>query len=82
MDTREFNTLGLDERANLVWNKGVFLSSAHGARHSYSLYAYADFYAEIVITHEKGGRIEDIVPFRRGYRLNKHTAKVNLIKLV
>jgi hypothetical protein len=73
MSTREYSLLSIHKRANLLWNTGKFLSSTHGRSRSYSLYALGDFYAEIVISHEGGGKIEDVVPFKRGFRLDKYS---------
>jgi hypothetical protein len=72
MGTREYSLLSLHKRANLLWNKGRFLSSAHGKTHSYSLYSFDDFYAEIVISHKGGGIIEDVIPFKQGFRFDKY----------
>jgi hypothetical protein len=80
MGTSDFSILPVNVRANLVWNKGQFLTCAHKKDHSYSLYAFDGFYVEIVIAHDKGGKIEDIVPFRRGYRLYKYARNVNSFK--
>lgn len=43
----EFNQLGLDAQANLLWEHGTFLMNRLDDRHIFNLYSLSDFYVEV-----------------------------------
>ncbi|GEO09717.1 hypothetical protein [Segetibacter aerophilus] len=45
---RQFNSLAQDEKADVVYNFGVYLLDYENVRHLFSLYQLSSFYVEMV----------------------------------
>lgn len=47
MGIYEFNQLGPDDQANLLWEHGTFLMNRLDDKHIFNLYSLSDFYVEV-----------------------------------
>jgi hypothetical protein len=77
----EFDELSLDDRLNLLWGVGVFLSRVQQVKHTYLLYAVYNYYVEVIINHQGSATVSQAVAFDGGNRLNKHVQAVPLTDL-
>jgi hypothetical protein len=81
MTYAEFENLPMAERAQLLREKGNFLMTREGLRYSVSLYAIADFFAELWLNMEKS-KVIDVKPFRESWRLNAFLDDLDLKDLL
>lgn len=71
MTSYEFIALDINERAEVLWEKGQFIDNSEGA----VLYFLGNFYVEVIV--DETGIIE-IAPFKQGYRLGKYLENITL----
>lgn len=72
-----FLQLDLNHRASLLWERGSHLTSSVQEDKSFTLYHLNNFYVEVVIDSSKD-EIIDIVPFARGWRLDKYLELIQI----
>lgn len=72
-----FLILDLNERANLLRKKGVFLMLANSTAFSFSLYCIQDFYVEVV-RNTAENKITQIEAFTSGWRLEKYLDEIDI----
>ncbi len=71
MGLYEFIVLNIDQKADEVWNNGIFLSTYYENGHAFMLYKLPEFYAEIKYCKSQN-KIIDVVGFTKGWKLDKH----------
>jgi hypothetical protein len=81
MSIYDFIKLSLEERAELVLERGVFLDSFASGVNATSLYLLDGFFVEAEIC-VKEARITDFIPFKQGYRLEKYVEDVDLTQIL
>lgn len=74
----EYIVLGKNERAELLWSKGEFITSIIGKDCSTSLYTLFGFYVEILIIEHD---LTEIIPFKQGERLEKYLPDIDITDL-
>ncbi|MDJ1485942.1 hypothetical protein QNI16_36010 [Cytophagaceae bacterium YF14B1] len=72
-----FAQLPLNEKAELTWQKGTFLTCQMLESHSLSLYALGDFYVELVYDPENN-RIVDLTAFKDTSGLAPYLDKIKI----
>jgi hypothetical protein len=72
-----FITLDLNERAQMVWEKGKYIASRLSQKKRMNLYSLEDYYVEIEML-SPALVIVDAVPFLRGHRLDKYLDDINI----
>ena len=77
----DYIKLDLNDRANLLWDEGVFIEKYIDLHIITNLYYLNKFYVEVVLSN-KDGRISEITPFRSGERLEKYIRHVDLKSLI
>lgn len=77
MSLYEFTALTIDQRAEAIWDKGVYIHRAFGQNHAYQLYSMREFYAEVVLDLKLNCIIE-VTGFKRGERLEKYLDYIGL----
>src|SRR5688572_8374145 len=63
----DYIKLDLNDRANLLWDEGVFIEKYIDLQIITNLYYLDRFYVEVVLSN-KDGRISEITPFKSGDR--------------
>ena len=81
MEIEEYSKLGLGEKADILWKKGLFLENYCDKHVTINLYFIFNFFVEVVVVHNTF-RIKEIVPFNCGPRLEKYLATVSLSQLL
>lgn len=81
MSIYEFIRLSLEERAENVLDRGVYLESFTSGDSATSLYLLDGFFVEAEIC-VKETRITDFIPFKQGYRLEKYVQDVDLSQIL
>src|ERR1051325_1024517 len=76
----DFIALSLNDRAKVLWEKGTFLSSFTDEQFAFALYSLNDYYVEVSVSL-KNNNITEMIPFRQGWRLEKHLAQISLRSL-
>ena len=82
MTNYEFTALDINERANLLWEKGIFLDRYRDNEKGINLYYLHNFYVEVTISNNPTEEIIDISPFKNGIRFEKYLDKINLLKIL
>jgi hypothetical protein len=77
----DYIKLDLNDRANLLWDEGVFIEKYIDLHIITNLYYLDKFYVEVVLSN-KDGRISEITPFKSGDRLEKYIRHVDLKMLI
>jgi hypothetical protein len=77
----DYIKLDMNERANILWDEGVFIDKYIDLRIITNLYYLDKFYVEVVLSN-KDGRITEITPFKNGDRLEKYINHVDLKALI
>ena len=72
-----FVKLSLDEKAELIKKKGVFLENFGDAGNEINLYYLQGFFVEVEV-NKLQNLVVDIIPFRQGYKINKYKDKFSL----
>lgn len=81
MKISEFAMMELDDRINLVWNKGVFIDNFSDTEHIVSLYFLENFYVEVSVS-KSNQEIKEICAFKKSIRIEKYLNKVSLKNLL
>jgi len=81
MSIYDFIKLSLEERAELVLEREVYLESFTSGDNATSLYLLDGFFVEAEIC-VKETRITDFTPFKQGYRLEKYVQDVDLTQIL
>jgi hypothetical protein len=76
MTSYEFTALELNARADYLWQHGVHLANHVEQQNACVLYSLHSYYVEVITEQGKG--ILDVVPFKKGERLEKYLAKIML----
>jgi hypothetical protein len=77
-DLYNFNSLQLHQKATFLDKQSTFLVNLFENEISYSLYAYKNYYLEVIIDSETRNLI-DIVAFKTWDRLDKYFDNINLV---
>lgn len=75
-----FSQLPLNQKAQMSWQQGTFLTCQIQESHSLSLYALGDFYVELVYDPNKN-EIVDLTAFKDMGKLAVYLDKVSLGEL-
>ena len=81
MELYDYIKLGLNDKANLLWDEGVFIDKYIDLDMITNLYFLSNFYVEVVLSNSNG-RITEITPFKKGDRLEKYLRQVDLKELI
>ena len=73
----DFLVLDLNERAGILWEKGVFLINRREEKYSFTLYSFNDHYIEVIMSNFEN-RITEITPFKQGWRLEKYLDQIEI----
>ncbi len=73
----EYLLFNKDEKADYLWDKGVFLTNIKDTEYSYNLYSLNGYYVEVIYSN-LDNEIEDIRPFRKGDLLDKYLNAIDL----
>ncbi len=74
----EFILLDTAERAEILWDKGEFISNAVIEDCAYNLYTLYGFYVEVVLVQTE---LSEVTPFKQGERLEKYLACIDITEL-
>jgi hypothetical protein len=77
----QFIKLSLEEKANFVWQSGIFLDNFVDREKTTNLYYSRNFYIEITVAHREG-KILEITGFKGERRLDKYLRKIVLHELI
>lgn len=79
----EFQMLSTSEKADYLWEMGIFLETALEKGKKYQLYSLIDFYVEVEYD-PKENKIKDFRPFRsqRAIAFEKYLEQLDLSKLL
>jgi hypothetical protein len=77
----DYIKLNLNDKANLLWDEGVFIDKYIDLDMITNLYYLPNFYVEVVLSNSNG-RITEITPFKKGDRLEKYLRHVDLKELI
>lgn len=72
-----FVKLSLEEKAELIKKKGVFLENLGDGGNEINLYYLQGFFVEVEV-NKLQNFIVDITPFKQGYKANKYKDKLML----
>lgn len=72
--------LKIDDKANLLWQDGEFVTSVTSDANTISLYALYGYFVEVTV-NKACNKITDIVPFTKGASLEKYLDKINIDSL-
>ena len=67
----DFLVLDQNQRAEILWKKGLFLINRKEDKYSFTLYSFNDHYVEVIMSNFDN-KIIQIIPFRQGWRLEKY----------
>lgn len=81
MQLSEYNLLEVHQKARILGSPSVFLKSYMDEDINASLYAYNNFYIEVLWDSNTNNIIE-ILAFKNGVRLDKYLERINLSDLV
>jgi hypothetical protein len=73
MELYEYNKLNLTNRANILWNDGIFIVHAQNC----SLYVLFHFFCDVVLHNDE---IVEIRTFKKGILLDKYLDVMSLPK--
>ena len=68
MNIYEYAKLQQAEKVELLKEDGLFLEKFQDNDHTVFMYYLEEFFVELII---KDGKIVDIIPYKKGYKLNK-----------
>jgi hypothetical protein len=77
----DYIKLNLNDKANLLWDEGVFIDKYIDLDMITNLYYLHNFYVEVILSNSNG-RITEITPFKKGERLEKYLRHVDLKELI
>lgn len=77
MKLYEYIVLDLNDKANILWENGVFLDSHLETKRGFNLYYLNNYYVEVIVT-KLNEEIIDIMPFKQGHRLEKYLDKIEI----
>ncbi len=77
----DYIKLNMNDKANLLWDEGLFLDKYIDLDIITNLYYLNNFYVEVVLSNTNG-RISEITPFKKGNRLEKYLKAVDLKELI
>ena len=78
---QDYIKLNLNDKANLLWDEGLFIDKYIDLSIITNLYYLHNFYVEVVLSNVNG-RITEITPFKKGNRLEKYITQVDLKELI
>jgi hypothetical protein len=77
----DYIKLNMNEKANMLWDEGIFIDKYIDLSIITNLYYLHNFYVEVVLSNSNG-RITEITPFKKGERLDKYLGHVDLKELI
>ncbi len=81
MTAQEFGKLDIDERANLLWDKGEFISYCSHSNQTIALYAFSKMYVELFYTN-LDNEILKIEIMSDWKRLNQYLDSIHIVELL
>ena len=81
MEMEDYSQLGLGEKADILWKKGLFIENYCDKNVTINLYFIFDFFVEVVVLHNTF-RIKEITAFKDGQRFEKYLQTVSLRQLL
>ena len=77
----DYKILGLNEKADYLWENGEFIISSIGLKKRTNLYSLNDFLVEVVYSvHEN--QIIEISNFKSGHKMNKYLDEISVKDLL
>jgi hypothetical protein len=77
----QFNSLSKDEKADVVYNFGVYLLDYENVRHLFSLYQLSNFYVELVYNLRKRKALTRIKSHPTPDTIEKYLLKIDIKEL-
>jgi hypothetical protein len=77
----EYKQLSQLEKADILWQNGVFVDNYSDSKVTTNLYFLFRFFVEVVVS-QKHARITEITPFEKSERLEKYLDKISLKELI
>ena len=77
----QFNSLSKDEKADVVYNFGIYLMDYENVRHLFSLYQLSTFYVELVYNLKKRKTLIRIKSHATSESIQKYLLKIDLKEL-
>ncbi|MDP1803037.1 MAG: hypothetical protein Q8L81_16870 [Bacteroidota bacterium] len=77
MTIYEFIKLDINSKADMLWDKGIFLENTLSNNQGINLYFLDNFFVEVIVS-KPNEKIIDIVPFKQGERLEKYIEGVTI----
>lgn len=74
----QFNSLSKDEKADVVYNFGIYLLDYENIRHLFSLYQLSDFYVEMKYSLKRRKALTRIKTHSTTDSLDKYLTKIDL----
>lgn len=74
----EYITLDTAQRAEILWDKGEFISNTVIEDCGFALYSLYGFYVEVVLVQTE---LSEVTPFKQGERLEKYLACIDITEL-
>ena len=74
----EYIALDENQRANLLWQDGEFITNVKVGSESIALYTIYMYFVEVTM---KNDEVTEITPFRQGQRLEKYLNQINIADL-
>jgi hypothetical protein len=73
----EYIVLDLNDKANILWENGIFLESHLETNRGFNLYYLHNYYVEVTVS-KPSEEIIDIMPFKQGHRREKYLNKIEI----
>ncbi len=73
----EYNALDLNAKAEILWDKGLFIENSATDEYGFNLYSLLGFYVEVTMI-KPDNEIIAISAFKKGDRLTKYLDKITL----
>jgi hypothetical protein len=77
MTLYEYNALDLNNKADILWNKGLFIESSANVEYGFNLYSLNGYYIEVTVI-KPSNEIIAISAFKTGERLLKYLDAISL----
>ena len=71
MELYEYLLLNRDEKAQYLWENGELIANLKEGEQGFNLYSLNGYYVEVTLSNTDN-KIIDIMPFKKGVRLEKH----------
>lgn len=81
LSIQQFDSLSRDQKADIVYNFGVYLLDYENVRHLFSLYQLSTFYVEIVYNLKKKKTLTRIKSHATPDTIQKYLLKIDIREL-